>query len=450
MKVWHEATPAEATTTFSPAGSNITRCTMIATEPASTRWRRVFGRPRRSRVVRSFGFGLPLVLLAGPCTANTPDVFKPIRNMAYTANQELSQQEITNSAAGPYGGFSNDAFTAIAERADNGPQPGQGQFRVECDYSHFLYDDPIIKPNQFGAAHLHMFWGNTSTNAASRVTPGGSPDDRTQLLENGGGTCQGGVLNRSAYWMPAMYAGAASPNRQLVLPKSITIYYKSYRPNEVNALPQGVEFLSGNIAPGGVPGTSFAANPNLTWGCYEPDRGLIVEERAVIPTDCTAAQTIIAIIQFPECIAVDGNGQPVLRSADHLSHTKMIENIDPCPASHPYRVPQISYLVQWPNLGTAAVKKWRLSCDAGFNGANPPTPGGCLHADWIGGWNAPTMDAWITGCHKSSSGPRNCSNGQTGQNGTGRSLRDIDRSRTSFLVPDPCSSCFVSPTHQHN
>ncbi len=388
--------------------------------------------------------GLPLLMMAGPCSSSpdAPDVFDAVRNDAYTAYENASQQEIIESAEGPFGGFSNDDFTVVEDRADNGAQPGQGQFRVACDFSHFAYDDPIVKPNEFGAAHLHMFWGNTTTDAASRVTPDADPDDPTQLLENGGGTCQGGVLNRSAYWMPALYSGGSGPDRQIVLPSDITIYYKSYAPDIVQPLPQGVEFLAGNISAGGAHGVSFVANQRLTWGCYEPNRGLIVEDRSTIPTDCTPDQTIQAVVQFPQCIATDASGDPVLRSADHLSHTMQVDNNDACPASHPYRVPQISYLVEFPNLGATEVSKWRLSCDAGFNNENPPEPGGCLHADWIGGWNDQTMDAWITGCHNGPAGPRNCSAGQTGQNGTSRWLRDIDRSRTEFLVPDPCNSCF--------
>lgn len=396
--------------------------------------------PRRGALALS----LPLIMFAGPCSSSpdAPDVFEPVSNANYTANAELSQQEIIDAASGPFGGFSSDEFTFVVDEPDNGPQPGQGQFRVACDYSHFAYDDPIVKPNEFGAAHLHMFWGNTTTDAASRVTPNADPNDPTELLENGGGTCQGGVLNRSAYWMPAMYSGPAGPDRQIVLPTDITIYYKSYQPDSVQPLPQGVEFLAGNIFPGGSHGVSFDATADTNWGCYQPDLGLVVERLSTIPTDCDPDHTIQAVVQFPQCLAVDQNGGPQLRSTDHVAHTALIDNNDDCPSSHPYRVPQISYLVEWPNLGAAEVAQWRLSCDTGFNQDAPPEPGGCLHADWIGGWNDLTMDAWITGCHSGPAGPRNCSSGQTGQNGTSRRLNDIDRSRTEFLVPDPCNSCF--------
>ncbi len=64
-------------------------------------------------------------------------------------------------------GFGHDDFTTPADRFDNGPSPTEGQFRIQCQWSHFGYDDPIVRPGSPGAAHLHMFWGNTNTNARS-------------------------------------------------------------------------------------------------------------------------------------------------------------------------------------------------------------------------------------------------------------------------------------------
>ena len=39
--------------------------------------------------------------------------------------------------------------------------------KIECGASHFAPDDPIVFPGQRGAAHMHEFFGNTSTNASS-------------------------------------------------------------------------------------------------------------------------------------------------------------------------------------------------------------------------------------------------------------------------------------------
>ena len=55
------------------------------------------------------------------------------------------------------------------DRAIAGPQGAVPQFLVECDYSHMAEDDPIVYPGAPGASHLHVFFGNTSTNANSTV-----------------------------------------------------------------------------------------------------------------------------------------------------------------------------------------------------------------------------------------------------------------------------------------
>ena len=80
-----------------------------------------------------------------------------------------------------------------------------GFFRVTCEVSHFAYDDPIVFPGQPGAAHLHMFFGNTEANAYSTFD---------SLLNTGTSTCNGQDLNRTAYWVPC----APRPRRQRARP----------------------------------------------------------------------------------------------------------------------------------------------------------------------------------------------------------------------------------------
>ncbi len=334
-------------------------------------------------------------------------------------------------------GFFHDDFTEVVGSVDNGPGPGgQGQFRVGCQYSHFGLDDPIVFPDQPGAAHLHMFWGNTGADAFTDFSPTSGAGDETDVRQRGGGTCQGFELNRSAYWVPALLDRSGSgPN--IVVPDTIILYYKSHRPAEVNPLPPGVELLAGNIGPDGSFGTSFDHGERLFWSCG--GNGFAYNHQATIPTDCAAGDPINASIQFPQCLAVDGAGAPVLGSDNHVDHAVFVNNNDPCPASHPYRVPQISYLLYYPNGSDGAgagVDQWILSSDA-------DVPGGSLHGDWLGGWNDETIERWVDGCFDPSgtfSGPRNCSLGQTGQNGSGRGLRRVstlnDYTGENFLT-DP-------------
>lgn len=93
------------------------------------------------------------------------------------------------------------------------PVVNGGQFRVNCEFSHFAYDDPILYPGVPGAAHLHMFFGNTYTNAHTT---------QETLEDSGSGTCNGQELNRSGYWVPAMFDGEGNVRT----PERIVIYYK--------------------------------------------------------------------------------------------------------------------------------------------------------------------------------------------------------------------------------
>jgi hypothetical protein len=91
---------------------------------------------------------------------------------------------------------------------------GNAAMRTGCEFSHFAYDDPIIFPGQPEAAHLHMFFGNTDVNAYTTYD---------SLLNSGGGTCNGAELNRTGYWVPAMFDGKGS----VVIPDFLNIYYKN-------------------------------------------------------------------------------------------------------------------------------------------------------------------------------------------------------------------------------
>lgn len=364
----------------------------------------------------------------------------------------LTADEINNAATGPYDGFHSNAWTQPAPRPDNGAHV-QGQFRINCAVSHYAYDDPIIHPGQPSRSHLHMFWGNTAADHNS--TP-------ATFAETGGSTCQGGVLNRSAYWIPAMLDGPTGPDRSVVIPKTITLYYKSHRPADVNPLPAGIQLLVGNVDNGGAVRPSIpAGRPHLSWGCYNPARGQAVNLAPVIPgtadtPQCPNNWDIQASIEFPQCIATNG-GAPVLTSPGYVAHTARLGSdsphgpqTNPCPASHPYRVPQISYLIRWANPAGTTESTWRLSSDTDADKASPPHPGGSLHGDWVGAWNDQAQQAWIDGCFLNA--PRNCSGGQTGQNDTGRQFRPIigDRLRLQHytgphVVADPCPTCDPQP-----
>ncbi|MEM7274852.1 MAG: DUF1996 domain-containing protein [Actinomycetota bacterium] len=292
----------------------------------------------------------------------------------------------------PSAALSLQALTEPAPRPDNG-SVGDGQFRAACEYSHFAYDDPIIYPNQPGGSHLHMFFGNTEVHAGTTTD---------QLVNRGGGTCNGFELNRSGYWTPALLDGRGN----VIVPDAIILYYKSKDTANVQRMPQGLKMVSGNTG-----AESFTASDFLHWSCG--GSGAAYNKTNRIP-DC-GGDYLNATIAFPQCW--DGRN---LDSADHRSHMALVSPHVPCPASHPVRLPQITILLYFPSEGWTS--DWHLSSDNldGFNSG----PGGSLHADWWGGWNDEAMDLWTNGCMRAA---RNCSFGQTG---TDRQLAKLNNWQT--------------------
>ncbi|MEM7275738.1 MAG: DUF1996 domain-containing protein [Actinomycetota bacterium] len=294
------------------------------------------------------------------------------------------------------------ALTEAAPRADNGPSP-EGQFRAACEYSHFGNDDPIIFPGQPGASHLHMFFGNTEVDAFTTSD---------SLLNTGGGTCSGFELNRSGYWTPALLDGQGNT----IVPDAIILYYKTKFPDEVSPMPQGLQMLAGNLD-----AESFQTSDRLHWSCG-PSGGAYNKTNRI--PDC-GGDYVNATIQFPSCW--DGVN---LGSEDFQSHLVFGDDQNPCPASHPVRLPRISVLLYFP--GGRSTDGWHLSSDDvdGFNGP----PGGTLHADWWGAWNDDAMNLWIDGCMRAA---RNCSFGQTGTSVQLAGLNDREIYEGDNVLPLP-------------
>ncbi len=285
-----------------------------------------------------------------------------------------------------------------------------GQFRTYCQYSHLNYDDPIVYPGKPGAAHLHMYFGNTRVDANST---------NSSLVNTGGGTCEGYELNRTAYWMPATLDG----NGKVVVPKSMVIYYKTADDYDLTKatkpMPQGLKMVAGNA-------NSENRTPERTgiqWECYDGGTSWFYEG-ATIPDSCPPGITLSSIVYFRPCW--DGVN---LDSPDHKSHMAdwvRENNKWKCPATHPVPLPQVSYHVYW--TADTNYSKWHLSSDR-HNGNNFPD-GSTLHADWWGGWNKGIMNDWTNGCILNI---WNCSNGILT---FGKQLREIP---TDYIGPNPLS-----------
>lgn len=228
-------------------------------------------------------------------------------------------------------------------------------FRFVCVPSHFSYDDPVVFPGQPGAAHLHMFFGNTAVDYLSTSE---------SIVNTGRVTCAGGITNRSAYWVPAMFNAAGEP----VLPSFIIDYYKSWSPdrNQLQPIPQGLQILANDKVKGasGV----IVARPGHPEDIWPADIGITESDEGGVHIT----------VSFPDCVAVDSNGNPVLTSPGGTSHVAYA-NGSSCPSSHPYHIPTLTQNIDWHEVPFDS--DWQLASDP-----SPAAKGTTAHADYMAGW----------------------------------------------------------------
>jgi hypothetical protein len=264
-----------------------------------------------------------------------------------------------------------------------------GNFRTICGFSHFAYDDPIVYPNQPGASHLHMFFGNTATNASSTYD---------SLRSTGDGSCQGGPLNRSGYWSPALH----NADGNLLIPDFITVYYKGNGPSaaqiaSIRAFPAGLRMIAGYDM--NLGGDQFGS-AHFDWTCETTQH-----PQGTIPS-CPAGERIGVRLAFPNCW--DGVN---LDSANHRSHlaygTWEGTGKWHCPSGYPVILPEYSIGIWYQNDGNSA--NWYLDSDRmpGMTHAN----GSTFHADWFGAWEPDVMNTWVSRCIN---GLLNCIDGEIG------------------------------------
>ena len=253
---------------------------------------------------------------------------------------------------------------------------GTGQFRFTCSYSHMSFDDPIVYPGKEGAAHLHVFFGNTAVDHTSTAE---------SIQTNGNSTCAGGTLNRTAYWAPAVIDTKDGTPLQ---PSKMLVYYKSDATGgrDIRPYPAGLRMVAGDM-------TSSSAQRRTDFGCIGPDGK---EERFFyIPPDCGAGSILEMTINFPMCW--DGVN---LDSPDHKGHMSFVvwnndlrRNL--CPKTHPVTLPALTQKIQYRVFDNGETARWRLSSDA----YSKAMPGGySIHADWFNGWDQDLQYIWIQNC----------------------------------------------------
>lgn len=345
-----------------------------------------------------------------PTPAPTPDM----------SGMTMATPQGTGVAAPSLAGV--DAIASGAKVADllvkswgSGAIPGSmapdvvGAFRFLCTPSHNAYDDPIIYPNQPGKSpHLHTFFGNTKADGNSTYA---------SLRTTGDSSCSN-LLNRSAYWIPAMMNGRG----KVVMPDYVSIYYKRRPSNDPECqrmgkacvpLPRGLRYVFGyNMADPAKSSTFYIACDG---------KGAVQGSFKNIPQaakGCPTGAKLGLVVGAPSC----WNGTE-LDSPDHRSHMAYGSygnwGYYKCPATHPYVVPTFT-LGAWyttddtlDRSGDEGVDAatWHLASDR-MAGMAPTVPGSSFHADWFGAWEDSIMDIWMANCVEKL---LNCSGGDLGQ-----------------------------------
>jgi Domain of unknown function (DUF1996) len=253
-----------------------------------------------------------------------------------------------------------------------------GAFRIVCGFSHMAYDDPIVYPGQPGRSHLHTFFGNTMTDGNTTVD---------SLVSGGNSTCNGGTINRSAYWVPSLIN---TVNGAPIAPHWAIFYYKGtgMPTHLINPMPNGLRMIAGDARATSAPNASHGI---FRYHCERPDFSGYGYGLAV--PDCEPGDAVSVELWFPQCW--DGRN---LDAPDHKSHMAYPTN-NVCPASHPVTLPQITFNISWRVPSNARGSQLRFSSDA-----YPTTsPGGySMHGDWFMGWKPDIRDAWINNCVRAS------------------------------------------------
>ena len=237
-----------------------------------------------------------------------------------------------------------------------GPQGADAQFVVECAYSHAALDDPIVHPGMPGASHLHVFFGNVTTDAFSDLAS----------LNAGDTTCEQ-RLDRAAYWVPALLADG-----QLVEPVKSTAYYRAgigVDPTTVQPYPEGLEMIAGNAA-----ATSEQPIEVTAWTC---GTGGV---RNAVPPVCPDSRYLRLIVTFPDCW--DGEN---LDSRNHIDHVAYSAG-GRCSEKHPVPIPQLQFSVEYDHTGP--IEGLELASGGLLTG----------HADFFNAWDPRKLATEVRSC----------------------------------------------------
>jgi len=319
-----------------------------------------------------------------------------------------------------------DLIPTQVQPAAVAPNSWRGILRINCDFSHAAYADPLVFHARPDAAHYHNFYGLFATDAFTTPASIYAEAPAGQRVSS----CQGNQLNRSAYWVPALLAplydtqgrrrldADGEPAWQVVDAVvgnddvAHEVFYYSAAVDDlasIQAPPPGLSIIAGTAStqPNAPQSTSIVRWHCQSWNASDAGNP---DFRSHIP-ECVYPDRLRFDLFFPSC----WNGVD-LDSPDHKSHMaypETVAGVSRCPASHPVPLPRVSYHYAFPvkpenaDPLSRSTRGWRLASDMYV--VSTAQPGGySLHGDWINGWHGEAMQALIDNCIKRA---RDCHDG---------------------------------------
>ena len=219
---------------------------------------------------------------------------------------------------------------------------------IKMDFLPFanVRTDPIIAPNEL-SEHIHTFYGATVAR----------PETTYNDLRNAYGGTGTAAENMSLYWHPTIYQVLPDGTHKLAEMYFMSAYY-IWTPGEAKAFPDGFKMIAF------VPESQAA-----DWFPQEPTEELETE------------------MVFPDCW--DGVNLDSANHMDHVAYSSPGEDVSqPCPSTHPVRIPLISLFVRLRN----------------YQGGPHVFSDGTtrMHADYFSGWNESELQNVLDNCDNGS------------------------------------------------